>query len=128
MAGSSESEEITALTKNLCRITDTVTVGRSLQWFANQLIEKGFITRQTAQGILGIDGITPAEKAGKLMDSVFAQINGSSDRKRDWFNDFVDIFSHDRAYTGLVEGLKKEGKGSKRYASLRYIYYFTFHF
>ena len=97
--------EITALTTNLSSITEAVTAGGSPQWFADRLIEKAFITRQAARGIRDTSGISPAVQASKLMDSVFAKINGS-DNKSHWFDKFVDIFSHDRAYAELVERLK----------------------
>ena len=37
-----EPREITALIANLNSITDTVTVGDSMQWFANSLVERAF--------------------------------------------------------------------------------------
>ena len=100
--------EIIAITRNLTYITDTVTVGETLSWFANQLVTREFLPHTTARGILGIPGIAPIKKAGQLMDSVFAKVRGSSDRKRHWFNQFVDIFSHDGAYSELCTQLKRE--------------------
>ena len=108
MASSGEPVEITALARNLGFISDTVTVGPTLQWFANKLVEKAFVPRDIAQKILGIHGTTPAEKAGQLMDAVFAKVRGT-DRKRHWFNEFVDIFSYERAHQELAEKLRKEG-------------------
>ena len=106
MAAEGEPREITALSSHLTSITDTVTVGDNLQWFANRLVEKAFVTRRVAQGILGLSGTTPAYKAGQLTDSVFAVIR-TSDRKKHWFNEFVSIFSTDRAYSELVEKLQR---------------------
>ena len=100
-----EPLEITALRSNLTSITDTVTVGDNLQWFANCLVEKAFITQRAVQGILG-SATTPANKAGKLIDSVFVAIR-RSDRKKHWFDEFVSIFSTDRAYSELVEKLQR---------------------
>ena len=102
---SGEAVEIRTLTRNLSHITAAVTVGGTPQWFADHLVEQGFIARNTAQGILGTHGITPAQQAGQLLDSVFAQINGS-DRKRQWFNKLTEIFSQDRAHTQLAERLQ----------------------
>ena len=96
--------EITALTRNISYITETVTVGGVLHWFANQLVEKSFISQIAVKGILGLSGVAPAQQAGQLLDSVFAKIRGSRD-KRHWFNEFVDIFSHDTAYEDLRERL-----------------------
>ena len=101
--------EITRLSTNLSSITDTVTAGGSLQWFADCLVERAFITREAARGILGMHGVAATEKAGQLMDSVFTKINGS-DNKRHWFDEFVDIFSHDRTYAELVKRLRISGK------------------
>ena len=106
MAAIREPPEITGLRSNLISITDTVTVGDNLQWFANRLVEKAFVTRRVAQGILGLSGATPANKAGQLTDSVFAVIR-TSDRKKHWFDEFVSIFSTDRAYAELVEKLQR---------------------
>ena len=102
-----EPPEITRLTTNLIHITDAVTAGGSPQWFADCLVERAFITREAASGIRDTTGISPAVQASRLMDSVFTKINGS-DNKRHWFDEFVDIFSHDRAYAELVETLTKE--------------------
>ena len=109
MASGGEPPEITGLSTNLSSITEAVTAGGSPQWFADCLVERAFITREAAIGIRDTPGISPAEKAHKLMDSVFAKINGS-DNKRHWFHEFVDIFSHDRAYAELVESLMRHGK------------------
>ena len=100
--------EITILTKNISYITDTVTVGGALHWFANCLVEKAFIPYGVALGILGMSGVAPAQQAGQLLNSVFAKIRGSQD-KRHWFNEFVDIFSHDRVHQDLVDRLRREG-------------------
>ena len=101
MAG--EPVEITALRTNLVSITDAV--GNNLQWFANSLAERAFITQRAAQGILGTNGITPSEMASKLLDSVFAAIEVSG-RKRHRFNDFVAVFSSQPVYSDLVERLR----------------------
>ena len=101
-----EPLELRVLRTHLTSITDTVTVGDTLQWFANCLVEKKFIPRRAAQGILGTSGTAPARKAGQLMDSVFAVI-GTSNRKRHWFLEFVSIFSTDQAYAELQGALKR---------------------
>ena len=103
-AGTGEPVEITTLIRNISYITNTVTVGGALQWFANCLVEKAFIPHGVALGILGMSGVAPAQQAGQLLNSVFAKIHGSRD-KRHWFNEFVDIFSHDTAYNDLVKSL-----------------------
>ena len=105
---SGEAVEIRTLTRNLSHITATVTVGGTPEWFADHLVEQGFIARGTAQGILGTHGITPAQQAGQLLDrknNGSDQINGS-DRKRQWFNKLTEIFSQDRAHTQLAERLQ----------------------
>ena len=105
MAAEGEPREITALRSNLTSITDTVTVGGNLQWFANRLVEKAFITQRAVQEILG-SATTPANRASQLIDSVFLAIR-MSDRKRLRFDEFVSIFSTDRAYSELVEKLQR---------------------
>ena len=104
--GDGEPKEIAALRTNLTSITETVRVGNNLQWFAESLVERAFIPRRTAQGILGSNGVTSATKAGQLMDSVFSIIR-TSEKKRYWFNEFVAVFSADRAYAELVGKLKR---------------------
>ena len=98
-----EPLEITALEENLPSITDAIE--QNLQWFVNTLISKAFITQNATQAILGLSGVAPAHQTGQLLNSVFAKIRGSQD-KRHWFNEFVDIFSHDRAYDELVRKLQ----------------------
>ncbi|CAI8024457.1 hypothetical protein GBAR_LOCUS14192, partial [Geodia barretti] len=105
MADSGEPPQITALRTNLTSITDTVTVGGNLQWFANRLVEREFIPRRVAQEILDVTGATPAKKAGQLMDSVFAVLRITNEKRR-WFDEFVSIFSTDKAYAELVAKLK----------------------
>ena len=105
MAAEGEPREITALRSNLTSITDTVTVGGNIQWFANRLVEKAFITQRAVQEILG-SATTPANRAGQLIDSVFVAIR-MSDRKRHRFDEFVSIFSTDRTYAELVEKLQR---------------------
>ena len=95
-----ESPEITALSTNLSRITDAVTAGGSPQWFADCLVERAFVTREAASGIHGVT-------ISKLMDSVFAKIR-QSEKKSHLFHEFVDIFSHDKAYAELVERLRRK--------------------
>ena len=113
MADCGEPLEITTLRTNLTSITDTVTVGGNLQWFSNRLVEKAFIPRRAAQGILDISGVTPAIKAGHLMNSVFVVLRTTDERRRR-FDEFVSIFSTDEAYAGLVSKFKRcvENKGA----------------
>ena len=100
--------EITSLNANIGTITETVTVGGTLQWFSNSLVQRNFLPRHSAQGILGMGAVTADLKAGNLMDSVFAKIRGSrtAEERRRWFEEFVAIFSQDGAYAQLVEDLK----------------------
>ena len=94
-----------ALRTNLTGIITTA-AKPSLQWFANRLVEKAFITWRDAQEILGRDGVAPARQASLLMDSVFTRID-VSDGKRHLFDAFVDIFSNDVTYEDLVGRLSK---------------------
>ena len=112
MADSAEPVEVTALRTNLVFITDAVTVGGTPQWFADRLVEKAFITHRDAQGILSTLGVSPAQKASQLMNSVFAKIDLSDDKRR-VFLDFVDIFSHDLVYKHLVNKLMRGGMEPK---------------
>ena len=103
MAG--EAIEIAALRTNLRSITSAVQ--GNLQWFADGLIEKAFIAPGSASGILETHGVTPAEKAGKLLNSVFTKIETSKEKRR-WFNEFLAIFS-DKVYEELVKTLTENG-------------------
>ena len=100
-----EPVEISALNANVSFITDTVS--GNLQWFANSLVEKNFITRRVAQGVLATPQLAPDRQAGQLLDSVFTKIRTSDTRQRQWFDAFVDIFSREGAYQDLVRRLKK---------------------
>ena len=104
-----EPIEIAALKTNLAFITEAVTVQGTLQWFANRLVTKAFITQEATQGILGSQAVTPARQANQLMDSVFAKIRVSHE-KRHLFDEFVHIFSRDTAYGDLVRRLRREGE------------------
>ena len=108
--GGTEHPEITAFSNNLVFITDAVTsVPGTLQWFANCLVQKAFITRRDAQGILGVPGVTADTKANQLMDSVFARMR-ISNQKRSLFLEFVDIFDHDPVFKDLVQRLMEKGQ------------------
>ena len=66
-------------------------------------MERAFITRGAAQGILGMNGVTPANQANQLMNSVFAVVGSSDDkRRRSKFDKFVAIFRREPAYADLV--------------------------
>ena len=108
MAG--EVAEITALRTNLHTITEAASA--NLRWFADRLIEKGFIARETANGILQTTGKTPAEVAGTLLNSVFTKIETLDDKRRS-FDEFVAILSTDKSMAELVKVLKTHVGSSK---------------
>ena len=110
MACSEEPVEVAVLKNNLVFITDAI--AQNLQWFADCLVEKAFISSGSAHEILCTHEDTPAQQAGRLMDSVFARIS-VSDEKRKLFEDFVNIFSRETAYNDLVEKLMREGMEHK---------------
>ena len=103
MADDEQPVEITALNDNINFITSSVK--NSLQWFANNLVQKKFIARGKAQGILGMTVVVASKQVGLLMDEVYTKIE-NADNKREWFDKFVAIFSPDAAYSGLVKKLK----------------------
>ena len=100
-----EPIEIAALNANLVLITDTV--AGNLQWFANCLVQKTFLPHRSAQGILATPQLPPDRQAGQLMDSVFTKIRLSDTRQRQWFDAFVEIFTAEAAYEGLVTRLRR---------------------
>ena len=113
MATHGEAAEITALNTNRTAITETVTPAGTLQWFSDRLVEKNFLPRRSARGILSIAGVTADSKAGQLVDSVYTKMRGTAEQRRRWFNEFVDIFSHDGAYADLARNLRRSvGEGS----------------
>lgn len=99
-----ETPEIAALRQNLGMLNETIS--GNLQWFSNELVEKAFITQGQAGNILGIHGIGPAEKASKLLDSVFTVLRHTDERKI-WFDKFVAILSPEGAYVDLINKLKR---------------------
>ena len=86
----------------------------NLRWFADGLIEKAFIARDTANGILETTGKTPADKAGTLLNSVFTKIE-TSEEKRRWFDEFIAILSTDVTNAELVKKLRTH-VGSGKYS------------
>ena len=106
MAEGGEPIEITAVRTNLNFITTSVTVGGSLQWFSNCLVEKSFLTSNAAHGILHQDGTAAVSKAGELLDSVLNTLRATEEKRRR-FNEFIAIFSNDQAYEELVRKLKR---------------------
>ena len=118
MATHGEAVEITALNANMTAITEEVTTGGNLQWFSDRLVEKNFLPRRSARGILSIAGVTADSKASQLVDSVYTKMRGTAEQRRRWFNEFVDIFSHDGAYADLARNLRRiVGEGSTNSAS-----------
>ena len=116
MAG--EVVEITALRTNLHSITSAAS--GNLRWFADRLIEKAFIARDTANGILQTTGKTPMEVAGTLLDSVFTKIE-TSEEKRRWFDEFVAILSTDVTKAELVKKLRTHVGSGKYILCVGYI-------
>ena len=108
MGDDGQPVEITALNDNIGFITSSVR--NSLPWFANNLVTQRFIARQTSQDILGILGVAASQQVSKLMDEVYTKIE-NADKKREWFDKFVAIFSRDAAYNELVERLKRSVSG-----------------
>ena len=106
-----EAPEIAAIRSNKESITESILVGDTLHWFADQLVEKGFITRRAAEGILDILATPPREKARKLLGSVFTKLENADDKKI-WFDKFVSIFSGEPAYEELVKKLGKCYEGT----------------
>ena len=108
MGDDGQPVEIAALNDNIAFITSSVK--NSLPWFANNLVTKRFIARQTSQDILGRMGVAASDHVSKLMDEVYTKIE-NVDNKREWFDKFVAIFSRDAAYIELVERLKSSVSG-----------------
>ena len=105
-----EFAEITSLRTNIDIITESVS--GTLQWFANKLIEKAFITQEPAQGILRKQGVTAVSQANELISGVFTKVRDSDRENREhWFYAFVDIFSHDRTYEVIMNKLKTSSTG-----------------
>ena len=109
MAG--ESPEVAAIRKHIGMITKAVTTIGSVQTFASGLQEKAFITLDAAQAILNTNGISPNEKASKLLDSVYLNLEWAEDPKAR-YEEFLSIFSSDAAYAGLVKKLRIHRKGA----------------
>ena len=93
--------EVAVLKNNLVFITDAIT--QNLQWFADCLVEKAFISSESAHEILCTHEDAPARIS-------------VSNEKRKLFEDFVNIFSHETAYNDLVEKLMREGMEHKIYS------------
>ena len=101
-----EPVELKALSTNITYISDTVTVGNSLQWFSNCLVEKRLISHRNAREILD-SGAAPNVKAGQLIDCVRVRLqNAQPEGRRALYDSFVAVFSREEAYTDLVERLK----------------------
>ena len=104
MATVGEPSEIAAIRQNMEMIS--AHVRRNPRWFANKLVEKAFVTQDEASNILDTDGIGPVKQAAKLLDSVVTVLK-YTDKRKAWFDEFIDIFSPEAAYVELVEKLKK---------------------
>ena len=101
-----EPVELKALSTNITYISDTVTVGNSLQWFSNCLVEKRIISHRNARDILD-SGAAPNVKAGQLIDCVRVRLqNAQPEGRRALYDSFVAVFSREEAHTDLVERLK----------------------
>lgn len=107
MSKANGNQEITAIHLNKSHIIEVVTVGSNLQWFAEKLVEKGFIHQQVSSEILSMQGIEPEGKVGRLLDSVFTVLR-NADRKERWFGEFNAIFlKQESDYMELVDKLRR---------------------
>ena len=111
-----EPVEVTALRTNLNAIADAVTVGDTLQWFSNCLVQYSFISGRAARGILR-DNSTPRAKVNELLESVLNIIRATDEKRRYRFEQFVSIFSNEPVYDGLVTKLQLEVTRSQQVAS-----------
>ena len=109
MAEEEEPVEITALTDNIQIIKDSV--ANALQWFSDSLVQRKFIARKKAQGIVKKTSVDESEKISLLMDEVYTKIE-NEDNKRECFDKFVGIFSGDSAHKQLVKKLRSSVGGA----------------
>jgi hypothetical protein len=103
---SAQPKQSIVLQNNIRYIKDHVISVGSLQWFADNLVEKRFIARRRSQGILNTSGLAPDHQASQLLDSVFTKFD-VTDEKAQWYREFIDI-SKDEVFKDLIKKMKKE--------------------
>ena len=74
---------------------------------SNRFLALRFVTRTARDDILCKQGISSREKANQLLSLVTLSHDRSHDKK-EWFNNFISVFSSEAAYEGLVSALKME--------------------
>ena len=84
----------------------TNTIGNNLTYFSNKFIEFGFISREASNNILTKYGIGNVEKGSQFLGLIIANSRISCDQKQ-WFSEFVSVFSSEATYTSLVTRISR---------------------
>ena len=84
-------------------------MSRDLDYFTSLFVETGFIRSSNANNIMGVLGISAAEKAGRLLESFLAQISESSppDIRKQKFDKFVDMLKREASTEDLGNRLQQ---------------------
>ena len=83
------------------------TIAKNLTYFSNKFIQLGFINRDASDNILTKHGIGIAEKGSQLLSLVIDNFN-TSHNKKNWFYNFVCVFSSEAAYEDLATRMTRD--------------------
>ena len=82
----------------------TRTIGDDLTYFSNKFIGLGFISRNASKNILTKRGVGDEEKGSQLLSLVIDHFQRSRNKKN-WFDEFVGLFSSEAAYEDLATSM-----------------------
>ena len=100
------SPEYRTIQKNTAKINEVISSKNELNSFADKLVEKDFISKLTADGIVQTQGIRDYNKVSQLMQSVGSQISTASNPTPP-FKTFITILSSITSLSQLADELSQ---------------------
>ena len=94
----------------------TNTIGNNLTYLSNKFIELEFISREASDNILTKQGIGNVEKGSQFLGLIIANSRISYEQKQ-WFSEFVSVFSSEAAYTSLATTMTEDFKMNMPHSS-----------
>ena len=82
-------------------------ISNDLVYFSNKFIGVGLISRYASDNILTKKGVGNGEKGSQLLSLVIDHFHRSHNKKN-WFDDFVGVFSSEAAYEDLATSMTRD--------------------
>ena len=95
--------------RNIGTISQAISECCSITWFANRLLEEGFITSEVHGDVLGTQGISPYDQCTMLVHAVRAQVDLDQSR----FDIFTGILKKENPLKTVVREVEQCYQGEE---------------